>query len=211
MKTMDNKTIFKEQMSAYNYAILCHESTNHTYDGHPYNKHLGMAYDWGDAFSILIPKADRVNVFSAILCHDVIEDTRETRNDVAKNTNEIVAELVYAVTNEKGRTRKERANNKYYRGIRNTKYATFVKLCDRLANVEYSAAKANIESQSGMFFKYKAENLDFKYQLLKPKWYNLPDQFLRLILPKSMFVNYRQKKSHYLDMFIQLDSILNSI
>lgn len=208
---MGTNNFKSDLLKAYNYACDCHELTNHTYDGHPYVKHLGMSYDWGKAFDCLIHENDQSNVFSAILCHDVIEDTRETRNDVAKQTNSIVAELVYAVTNEKGRTRKERANNKYYRGIRNTKYATFIKLCDRLANVEYSAAKANIDAESSMFFKYKAENLNFKFQLLKPKWYNLPDQFLRLILPKSIFVNYRQKKSHYLDMFVQLDSMLNSI
>ena len=47
--------------------------------------------------------------------------------------------MVFAVTNNRGRTRDERADEDYYRGIRNTPYATFIKLCDRLANVEYSA------------------------------------------------------------------------
>ena len=47
-------------------------------------------------------------------------------------------EIVYALTNDKGRTRAERAGEKYYKGIRETPYAPFVKLCDRLANVTYS-------------------------------------------------------------------------
>jgi hypothetical protein len=47
-------------------------------------------------------------------------------------------EIVYALTNDKGRTRAERAGEKYYKGIRETPYAPFVKLCDRLANVSYS-------------------------------------------------------------------------
>ena len=41
------------------------------------------------------------------------------------------------MTNEKGRTREERANDKYYKGIRENEIATFVKLCDRLANATY--------------------------------------------------------------------------
>ncbi|MBR1412444.1 MAG: hypothetical protein IJ577_04880, partial [Prevotella sp.] len=47
---------------------------------------------------------------------------------------------VYALTNEKGRTRAERAGEKYYQGIRETPYAPFVKLCDRLANITYSCS-----------------------------------------------------------------------
>ena len=37
------------------------------------------------------------------------------------------AEIVYALTNDKGRTRKERAGEHYYAGIRETPYAPFVK------------------------------------------------------------------------------------
>ena len=47
------------------------------------------------------------------------------------------AEIVYALTNDKGRSRSERAGEHYYAGIRETPYAPFVKLCDRLANMTY--------------------------------------------------------------------------
>ena len=36
--------------------------------------------------------------------------------------------------------RAERAGENYYKGIRETPYAPFVKLCDRLANITYSCA-----------------------------------------------------------------------
>ena len=49
--------------------------------------------------------------------------------------------MVYALTNEKGRTRAERANDKYYQGIRETPYAPFLKLSDRLANAGYSCSQ----------------------------------------------------------------------
>ena len=71
-----------------------------------------------------------------------------------------VAELVYSVTNEKGKNRHERANDKYYQGILQLKYGPFVKLCDRIANVEYSKM-----TQSRMFDLYKKENSEFMQKL----------------------------------------------
>jgi hypothetical protein len=50
----------------------------------------------------------------------------------------MAAEIVYALTNDKGRTRAERAGDHYYEGIRLTPYAPMVKLADRLANTSYS-------------------------------------------------------------------------
>ena len=52
----------------------------------------------------------------------------------------MATEIVYALTNDKGRTRAERAGERYYQGIRQTPYAPFVKLCDRLANITYSCS-----------------------------------------------------------------------
>jgi hypothetical protein len=77
-------------------------------------------------------------------------------NDVNVVLGTHVADLVYALTNEKGKTRKERANDKYYEGIRTEKYGVFIKMCDRIANVEYSKI-----SGSRMFDVYKKENENF--------------------------------------------------
>ena len=79
--------------------------------------------------------------------HDSIEDARLTYNDVRKRARSLgldeaqafmAAEIVYALTNEKGRTRAERAGVKYYEGIRAVPYAPMVKLADRMANVRFS-------------------------------------------------------------------------
>jgi hypothetical protein len=48
----------------------------------------------------------------------------------------------------------------YYEGIRNTKGAVFVKLCDRIANVQYSKM-----TKSRMFELYKEENDNFMTEL----------------------------------------------
>lgn len=98
-----------------------------------------MAAHYADMFSYLLPEEKRDYVLSAVWLHDTIEDCRITYNDLKKVFGAEIAEMVFAVTNNRGRTRDERADEDYYRGIRNTPYATFIKLCDRLANVEYSA------------------------------------------------------------------------
>jgi hypothetical protein len=69
----------------------------------------------------------------------------------------MAAEIVYALTNEKGRTRHERAGEKYYKGIRETPYAPFVKLCDRLANVTYSCSIDSGRDGHRMREVYKSE------------------------------------------------------
>lgn len=125
-------------MTSKEYAIKCHHETNHLYDGNPYEFHLIMVVDVFDQFKHLISEDSWQDVEDACWCHDVIEDCRQTYNDVKSATNEYVAELVYLLTNEKGRTRKERANEKYYSGIRKDKNAIFIKLCDRIANYNYS-------------------------------------------------------------------------
>ena len=114
-----------------------------------------------------------------MLAHDTIEDSRLTYNDVKEVAGEAVANIVYAVSNEKGKTRKERANENYYNGICNTPYATFVKLCDRLANVKYSQ-----ENNSMMLLVYKKENENF----VKSLFLNENDIYKEMIVElSSMF------------------------
>ena len=108
------------------------------------------------SFKHLVEEIRREDVKTVCFAHDIIEDTRVTYNDVKFALGAYVADLVYALTNEKGKTRKERANDKYYEGIRSEKYGIFVKMCDRIANVEYSKM-----SGSRMFEMYKKENEDF--------------------------------------------------
>ena len=151
------------------FAIEAHAKVNQEYDGKPYSVHLSMVYGQAMKFIDHIPQGLREDVLNAVWLHDTIEDCRLTYNDIVKISNVEVAELVYALSNEKGRNRKERANGKYYKGIRETEFATFIKLCDRLANVTYSR-----ETNSRMFEVYKNENQDFLKHL-----FETPDQQLR--------------------------------
>ena len=131
-----------------------HQSVNQTYgDGLPYGYHLDMVVngirDFG--YLVCVGEDNVLPLFFGGYYHDSIEDARLTYNDVLATAREYLTEeqaltateIVYALTNDKGRTRAERAGEKYYRGIRETPFAPFVKLCDRLANVTYSCAEVD--------------------------------------------------------------------
>ena len=135
-------------------AHALHASVNQTYDNvRPYSFHLDMVtesvYKYGHF--VCECEQDVLPLFFGAYYHDSIEDARLTYNDVKKIAlqymNEkqafMAAEIVYALTNDKGRTREERAGVKYYQGIRETPYAPFVKLADRLANITYSFRNHN--------------------------------------------------------------------
>jgi len=139
------ETIEQIQQSAHQ----LHESVNQRYAVYlPYSYHLDMVVNGVRQYGavVLAQPSDVIAVIFAAYYHDSIEDARVTYNDVMKDARRymdeqhafMATEIVYALTNDKGRTRAERAGEKYYRGIRETPYAPFVKLADRLANLEYS-------------------------------------------------------------------------
>jgi (p)ppGpp synthase/HD superfamily hydrolase len=104
-----------------------------TYDKFPYPYHLGQVVQMLEKFGF-----DDVVILCAGWLHDSIEDTNTSYNDIKAEFGEGVAELVFSVTNEKGRNRKER-NEKTYPGIRGNERATALKLADRIANVEHGS------------------------------------------------------------------------
>jgi hypothetical protein len=157
------------------WCIKCHEDTNHYYDSYiNYEFHLRLVEKVAKQFKHLWFRPGKgigvgfAYVQDACYSHDVIEDTRKTWSDVYTAAEKFmhpdfakfITDITYAVTNEKGKNRAERANTKYYEGIRNTPGAIFVKLCDRIANVEYG-----LLTKSSMVKKYKEENENFKKEL----------------------------------------------
>ena len=144
-----------------------HQSVNQTYgDALPYGFHLDMVVqgirDYGHL--VCANEDDVLPLFFGGYYHDSIEDARQSYNDVMKTARQwmtdaqalMATEIVYALTNDKGRTRAERAGEKYYKGIRETPYAPFVKLCDRLANIAYSCSEDG-GTENRMKAVYKGE------------------------------------------------------
>ena len=143
-------------------AEFIHNEVNQKYDDKPYFVHLSSVAHYAEVYghNVCENKNDILPLIFGAYFHDSIEDARLTYNDVKDfaykyMTNRqayTAAEIVYALTNEKGRNRAERANDKYYSGIRETPFAPFVKMCDRFANMSYSSM-----NKSRMIDVYKKE------------------------------------------------------
>ncbi len=138
------------------FAIDAHHKTNHLYDHKPYAVHLAIVAQYAMKYIACVPVHLQDAVLSACWLHDTIEDCRLSYNDIVQIAGKTVADIVYALTNEKGKNRQERANESYYHGIRTLAGATFVKLCDRLANIKYAS-----EMQSRMLAVYSKEHPAF--------------------------------------------------
>lgn len=153
------------------WAIKCHEDTNHFYDDKlPYEYHLNLAVKIGEKFKHLLGNGVWGWVKDAIISHDTIEDVRQNYNSIIKaaikfghsnSDSKKIAEAVRAVTNYgRGRDRDERMPDYVYKEIRETEGAIFVKLVDRLANVKHG-----LISESTMRKKYLKEQPHFKEML----------------------------------------------
>ena len=105
------------EKKAKEFALKSHRKTNHKYDIFPYKLHLNIVVWFARKYIYLIPIDKRNNVLAACWCHDTIEDCRVTYNDIKNTLGDDVANIVYALTNDKGKNRKERAGDNYYKGI----------------------------------------------------------------------------------------------
>lgn len=171
-------------MKAMVFAIKAHDDTNHRYDNDkfPYSVHLAHVVDVGYRFAHKVGlNDDEVAItIAACWCHDTIEDARISYNDLKKVLGTSVAEIVRAVTNYgRGRNRAERMPSFVYEDIAKTPLATFVKLCDRIANIEYS-----FNTKSSMFSKYANEHAEFKEKLYNDRYAVMFDYIESLFLKK---------------------------
>lgn len=176
-----------------------HASVNQTYDGAlPYGFHLDMVADVAREYGHLVcaDERDVLPLMFGAYYHDSIEDARLTYNDVMAVARQymdeeqarMATEIAYALTNDKGRNRAERAGENYYQGIRQTPYAPFVKLADRWANMRYSFGHAN-KSNAHMKEVYGRELPHFLESIASP--YAGFD--VRFLLPKEMISALKQQ------------------
>lgn len=163
-KTLELKLRVEFLKKVKEYACKLHdEVVNQKYDNYlPYSFHLNLVAKFVMKFMPDDITDDvKAGLIMAAYLHDSIEDARLTYNDVLELLSDefkFVADIVYACTNERGKNRKERANDKFYEELRTTPYAPFVKACDRLANVFYST---EISTASRMKEVYKKEMDEF--------------------------------------------------
>lgn len=100
------------------------------YGTHPYTHHLNEV----EATLCNFGFQDDMDLRVSAWLHDIIEDTGMSYDQIRFGFGEAVADIVYAVTNEMGRNRKER-NIKTYPKIKANKKAIILKLADRIVNI----------------------------------------------------------------------------
>ena len=180
----DNKDLIKKikESAGTLHDIECNQKYG---GGKPYSYHLNMVADAAmDYGHMICDNVDHVIpiIFGAYF-HDAIEDARMTYNDILKlsktlmnNEQALIAtEIVYALTDEKGRNRAERGSLKHYEDIRNTLYAPFVKWCDRYCNWQYS-----VDALSRMADVYEKEMPSFIEKLGGTKF--IPKELIQMVL-----------------------------
>lgn len=122
-----------------------------TYGLDPYVKHLRDVYDVLLRFDV----TDR-NMLTAAFLHDILEDTEVSHQTLVDLFGIAVVDLVWAVTDEPGASRKARKEATYPK-IRSEPGAVQLKLADRIANIENSLRTGEMR----MFRMYRKEHLDF--------------------------------------------------
>lgn len=113
-------------VDAMEFAIQAHGDQK--YGEKPYEYHLRKVV--GNAWR----NGGNITSFIVAWLHDVVEDTNVTLPEIAQRYGVDVADFVDLLTNVKGPNGKTDKATTFKR-IRTKKMATFVKLCDRLANV----------------------------------------------------------------------------
>ena len=158
MKTTDKIIDFSE---VEKFAKNKHKHPGETqrYGTAPYSVHLDAVVNNVIKYKKYLTYQEYPILIKAAYCHDLIEDTDVDINKLKEKTDPEVAELVYLVSNERGRTRKER-NFKTYPKIWNNPLAKFLKLCDRIANTKNSR-----ETGHRMYKVYCDEYPVFRYAL----------------------------------------------
>ena len=141
--------------AAVAFATMAHK--NQKYGEEPYTVHLKHVHDVLKRF-----KVDDEEILIAAWLHDTLEDTEATYFQIESTFGVGVADLVYRVTNEVGKNRKER-HVKTYPKIQGSDRAITLKLADRIANTERS-----VDTQDPILEMYAKEYTGFREAFHKP-------------------------------------------
>ena len=132
--------------------------TGHIYGNiYPYYKHLEDVYNVLIRFGFNEQK--HLKLLVAAFLHDTIEDTNTSYSDLKKAFGEEIAEIVFCMSDELGRNRKEK-KAKTYPKIRSNPDSVILKVADRIANAEFSVSEKSPQSEM-----YRKEYSDFEYNL----------------------------------------------
>ena len=141
-----------QELKAKEYALRCHAGQK--YGTRDYSIHLQSVVNTAKEFDL--PE----EVVVSCWLHDVIEDCDITYQDIKMMFGKEIAEIVYLVTDELGRNRKER-KAKTYPKIKSSEKALCVKLCDRISNIRQALHDEN----DNVMKMYVKEHEEFRFNL----------------------------------------------
>lgn len=133
------------------------------YGMHPYYIHL-------DAVAKIVAEYGETAEIIAYL-HDVVEDTNIQLSEIEAKFGRLISEAVDILTDEPGKTRKERKAKSYAKMARvsgHAEIALVVKAADRLANMRACLDYNNME----LLAMYKSEYPAFKEAVFRPNLCN---------------------------------------
>lgn len=131
------------------------------YGSQPYNFHLNNVYNYVVKYMDLLDDDNQITLaMCGSFAHDVIEDTEITEEEIANLFGYKFSVIIGELSKKDGLSLED-----YFQNISESKIATFVKICDRLANVSYS-----FEKGSSILEKYRKEMPLFREKLYKPEF-----------------------------------------
>lgn len=140
------------------------------YGSVPYIQHLEETYQ------VAVDHGLDEEIQCGCWLHDTLEDTKVTYSELVDIFGVSIAEMVYCVTDELGRNRKER-KEKTYPKIASNPESIAVKLCDRIANIE-NAIK---HGEDGLLKMYLKEDSEFQKYLFNEEYLPLWNRYLDLL------------------------------
>lgn len=159
--------------------LMAYEKHKHQiYGSLPYLVHLR------DVVSILrdFGHDDEV-LFAAAWLHDVIEDTDTNYHDVQTATCPAVADIVYDLTDELGKNRKERKERTLVK-VAKSEMTLIVKLADWISNVQISLSEHDVGKTSMYrqdFPEFETLCRDYQNHNLEPMWAHLSELLNRTV------------------------------
>jgi len=141
------------------YAYKCHDDANCTYGkDESYSVHIDMVVDMVDDYKTIFKRPiDRDITIAGAFCHDILEDTKQSYNNVSQVIGRDAADVVLAVTDVSAENRLMKHLLTMGKTVLNYR-AIILKMCDICANATYSKTHG-----SSMYAKYVEE-----YQYRRP-------------------------------------------
>lgn len=149
------------------YAEKCHNEANCTYDGNGYMTHVNLVVGMVEVYKTVFKyPIDRDLTIAAAYCHDLIEDTKESYNDVSMVIGKDAADVVLAVTDVSAENRLMKHLLTMGKTVMNYR-AIILKMCDICANATYS------RTHGGSMYKKYVEEYAYRKPIFKKAltWY----------------------------------------